>query len=204
MQSFYKRSIAGTCTSLCKTTGHAPTAVSAGIWTVQRSSHWTWQLACLLVHLFQHRCGQLWGEEADTVNRMLILKQNIETIKMFLWQYKKKPNLTFMNQYMWKLLLTILYPQLLNSKLQVQVAIQSTWLGLHKYLCKDLSGWWIPLGLSAQLISPPSQPQGEPRAPTYIPYLPASLATAESALGRYVICGSYYELSLILHSKILL
>ena len=24
------------------------------------------------------------------MNRMLILKQNIETIKMFLWQYKKK------------------------------------------------------------------------------------------------------------------
>ena len=90
MQSFYRRSIVGTCTSWCKTTGHAPRAASAGIWTVQRNSHWTWPLACLLVHLFQHQCGQLWSEEADTVNHKLILKQNIEMIKLFLWQYKKK------------------------------------------------------------------------------------------------------------------
>lgn len=203
MQSFYRRSIVGTCTSWCKTTGRAPRAASAGIWTVQRNSHWTWPLACLLVHLFQHRCGQLWSEEADTVNRKLILKQNIEMIKLCLWQYKKK---------IWHLWNNKCEsyrsqsstPSFWTQKSQVQFATQSTWLGLHKYLCKDLNGWGIPFGLSAQLISHPSQPQGEPQAPMYTLCLPASLATAESALGRYIICGSYCDLALILYSKILL
>lgn len=138
MQSFYRRSIAGTCTSLCKTTGHAPTAVSAGIWTVQRNSHWTWPLACLLVHLFQHRCGQLWGEEADTVSHKLILKQNIEMIKLFLWQYKKKKTIW----HLW------------NNKCESycsQSSIPNFWTQSHRYRLLHRAHGWASINICVRI-----------------------------------------------------
>lgn len=76
-QSFCRRSIGGTCTFLCMTIGHEQAAVFGGIWTGQKNSHWTWLLACLPVHLFQHQYGQLEQWQQQNVEELAVDQQGL-------------------------------------------------------------------------------------------------------------------------------
>lgn len=61
-QNSYRRSIWGTCTCGCRTSGRGLRAGAAGSGTVRMRSHWTRLPASPPGHWYQPRCGQLQQE----------------------------------------------------------------------------------------------------------------------------------------------